>query len=612
MTTRVAIFGAGVAGLSAAHELACRGYQVEVYESGHAVGGKARSQWVPREGGSGGVLPGEHGFRFFPYFYRNVVDTMSRIPLDPSNATVENCMQPDQVATVKDNLIGVDLGAVALDGKLFSFPRRRANVSELFDAILVHILHLGVGPADAAIMVPRMIRFFLSCDDRREFEFERFTWWEFIGGDLMSESAQHYIQILLKSLVAMDAKQGSAHTIGKVSLHLYNDMTRDGSENDRILKGPTSLMWLDPWQQTLEALGVTFSFGQGVAGFEFDETTGRITGATLENSTTPVEADHYICALPIEVTHPLITPALQSASEQLSKLKSIPVGDKVLGWMVGAQIYLKKDVSLVEGHAFYPNSEWALTTISQAQFWSDEGRVDFKSTYGDGVVEGIISVDISDWDTPGSLYGLPAKQCTAKQVEDELVFQLARALNGPGEVRFDEQDILYIHLDDDLESQGPDDGSLTRWVNRSRLVIHPPGFWPLRPTASTEIPNFHLAGDWVKTKTDLATMEGACESGRAAANGILAQDGRGDLAEEFDLRDLEPAAVKAAKEIDQILWDLGIRDLGADRPGIESGLSTAVMAMAPIIDRADDLLDRLDDAERVVHDGLRGLFRGGK
>jgi hypothetical protein len=40
----------------------------------------------------------------------------------------------------------------------------------------------------------------------------------------------------------------------------------------------------------------------------------------------------------------------------------------------------------------------------------------------------------------------------------------------------------------------------------------------------TRIPNLFLAGDYVRTNTDLATMEGANEAARRAVNGILAAD----------------------------------------------------------------------------------------
>src|SRR5215472_2294050 len=92
MPARVIIMGGGVAGMSAAHELIERGFEVVVLERRDVAGGKARSIDVDDYGGSGHELargrsghiehrvPGEHGFRFFPGFYKHVVDTMGRTP----------------------------------------------------------------------------------------------------------------------------------------------------------------------------------------------------------------------------------------------------------------------------------------------------------------------------------------------------------------------------------------------------------------------------------------------------------------------------------------------------------------------------------------------------
>jgi hypothetical protein len=80
VASKVIILGGGVAGMTAAHELAARGFAVVVYELRQVPGGKARSMdAIPGSGGRR-ALPGEHGFRFFPGFYTHVPDTMSRIP----------------------------------------------------------------------------------------------------------------------------------------------------------------------------------------------------------------------------------------------------------------------------------------------------------------------------------------------------------------------------------------------------------------------------------------------------------------------------------------------------------------------------------------------------
>ncbi len=84
----VAVLGGGVGGLSAAHELAERGFAVTVYERRERFGGKARSVSVPGTAVGGRKdLPGEHGFRFFPGFYKHITDTMKRIPFGTQGGT---------------------------------------------------------------------------------------------------------------------------------------------------------------------------------------------------------------------------------------------------------------------------------------------------------------------------------------------------------------------------------------------------------------------------------------------------------------------------------------------------------------------------------------------
>src|SRR5262249_41850326 len=85
----VIVLGGGVAGMTVAHEFAERGYQVSVYEMRDIAGGKARSMGKPNTGIDGRKdLPGEHGFRFFPGFYRHLPDTMKRIPAASGSGSV--------------------------------------------------------------------------------------------------------------------------------------------------------------------------------------------------------------------------------------------------------------------------------------------------------------------------------------------------------------------------------------------------------------------------------------------------------------------------------------------------------------------------------------------
>ena len=64
-----------------------------------------------------------------------------------------------------------------------------------------------------------------------------------------------------------------------------------------------------------------------------------------------------------------------------------------------------------------------------------------------------------------------------------------------------------------------------RGHNLEPLLINTAGSWENRPEAGTAIENLFLAADYVRTHTDLATMEGANEAARRAVNGILDRSG---------------------------------------------------------------------------------------
>ena len=117
-------------------------------------------------------------------------------------------------------------------------------------------------------------------------------------------------------------------------------------------------------------------------------------------------------------------------------------------------------------------------------------------------------------------------------------------------------DILHSwHLDPAIQWHGST-GSNT---NDEPLLINTVNSWKLRPTARTKIPNLFMAGDFCKTNIDLATMEGANESGRQAANAILDASGvSGTPAPIYKL--YRPKEWEALKIVDKQMYRLGLKN----------------------------------------------------
>jgi uncharacterized protein with NAD-binding domain and iron-sulfur cluster len=515
MAITVAVLGGGVAGLSAAHELAERGYRVTVYEKRDRPGGKARSYSTP-EG-----RPAEHGFRFFPAFYQHLPDTMKRIPSGPRTAF--------------DRLVGTDEFMFAQAGgreDLISPVEVRTLKDLVFIIRATRRLatSLGISLKDGIWLARRLLRLLASCDERRELHWDFQSWWEFLDADNRSEGFRKFLADgLTRTLVAARGREMSARTGGGIALQLLFGLAHSANRADSVLDAPTNDAWIDPWMVHLRAMGVDLRMGARVEGIAMQG--DRVSGVTVDGQTET--ADYYVAALPVEVMRTMLSPELRHAEPRLNGLDSL-----ITRWMNGIMFYLKDDLPLVRGHAIFLDSEWGLTSISQRQFWRG---VDF-GRFGVG---GILSVDISEWQRPGG-NGKVAAQCTAEEIRDEVLRQLHDHLD----TRLIGVDVRGWFLDESIEFPNP-----SSTANAEPLLVNTTGSWAHRPPAATAIPNLMLAADYVRTSTDLATMEGANEAGRRAVNAIL--EATGSSAEPCALWPLyEPPLFVRVRKLDKLLWRL--------------------------------------------------------
>ncbi|MCW5804572.1 MAG: FAD-dependent oxidoreductase [Deltaproteobacteria bacterium] len=569
----VAVIGGGVGGLTAAHELVDRGFSVSVYEARGAWGGKARSQPVPGTGSDGRLdLPGEHGFRFYPRFYRHVIDQMARTPAGAG--TVADRLQPTTEAAI----------ALIDDYTWYRFSRKQLDTPySILEAVEIFFQNLDFDGQDVSLFGARLLQFATACDARRLSEYEAVSWWDFLDADRCSLKFQRQLRGIPRMMVAMDSVRGSARTIGTITIQLLMDFATSGAQNDRTMGGPTTQMWIDPWVAHLAARGVALYGNARATGIDVDG-SGRVTAVQFADGSTAV-ADYYVLAAPLDGAIGLISPAMGGFDPVLDVLRTTDADDLV-SWMVGIQYYLYEDVPLVRGHLFFPDSPWALTAISQPQFWRQLGL--YRRTFGDGSVGGCISVDISEWDTPGRFIPKTAKQCTPDEIALEVWEQLKAALNGAGETVLTDDLRHSWHLDDDVDYSGG-----LPPANGSRLLVHPPGSWQLRPEARTQLANLALASDYVRTHTNIASMEGACEAGRRACNAIL--DMSGSTAGRSDVWPLaEPRELAAMRALDAWLHARGrphlFEMLGIEHASRAAAISRRVAQLVGLA-RLDDLFD---------------------
>lgn len=517
---RVAVLGAGVAGLTAAHELIERGFEVEVYER-TALGGKARSIFPPGTGTGGRLdLPGEHGFRFFPGFYFNLTDTMRRTPFR-GNAK-----------GAWDNLVRADAYMMSRQGRpdlTIPFPFPLPPESRIYDTNsflatitsgLQTIAKLSL--TEAAFAAQKLLVYVTSCDERKLGQWENITWADYIRADRFSDEYNKFIADgTIRNLAATKSKDASTHSIAMVGeatvwsiIGLGNE---PGGSLDRVLNGSSSEMWLDPWIAHLRDLGVKFNVGYEVTSLSVSG--GRIASAGVKGK-APISADWFVVAMPCERVSGLLSDAVLSADPSLAGIKGLRTD-----WMTGLQFFLKKKLPLAAGHVNYGDSTWAVTSISQEQFW----KRDF-STYGDGTVQDCLSSIISDWFTPGTFNKKRATDCLPDEIAAETWKQIKAHLNDTG-VQLTDADLHSWFLDPAIVPNGS--GGVT---NDTPLFIQQPGSWKLRPNSGTKIPNLFLAGDWVKTPINVTTMEGANQGGRQAVNALL--DAAGSNAARCDVHEL--------------------------------------------------------------------------
>jgi 15-cis-phytoene desaturase len=628
-TISVSIFGAGVAGMTAAHELSQRGFKVQLCEvvgdernpeAGCDVGGMARTHWgalasstaaSPAESSLSWLkrrarplsstrlrdvhwLPGEHGYRFFPSFYRHLFDTMKRIPLSG--------VQGELGRTVFDNLKPTTGHILSLDGGAHPIEFSRSaptSITELWEFLGTLFGSgdqggLDLDPRDAARITMRILQFATSSSERRV-SYERMSWFEFLGAKDFLSKTQRLLEKWPRALVAMSASECDARTQGVPMLQLFLDQLRPTGYRDGTLNAPTSEAWFTPWRACLEKAGVEFVRGR-LTGFEqvtVDDGSAALKpiveglGANAKSAQFLKLPDYIVVALPALEARRLARDPRNPLAKTEDWARLAAMDDAEFKRFAGIQFYFDEDVLWFDGHAYHPSSAWGLTSISQARFWTQQAK-------SSAIWRGVVSVIIGDWDTEDADMTAPkrARDCQPQELAERVWHQLEASMGmrqrrrssvGRYAKRTPDSRIplpVAWQLDHSLGHGAPpsreamlDDASL--------MFIARPGAFERRP-GSPESYAVHrgvvLTGQYTQTYTRLPCMEAANESARHAVNAIISdvQSKRtdafyrspGSYCDVWNPEDREVDDLRFLKDLDRVLCERGVPHLfdvlGAD------------------------------------------------
>jgi zeta-carotene desaturase len=476
---RVAIIGAGLAGMSTAVELCDRGYEVEIFESRPFVGGKVGS-WVDPDGNH--IEMGLHVF--FGNYYK-LFELMKKV------GAFQSLLLKEHTHTFinKGGRIG-QLDFRFFTGAPFNGLKAFFTTSQLsLQDKIQNALALGTSP-----IVRGLVDFEGAMRTIRNLDHISFAdWFRSHGGS--NGSIKRMWNPIAYALGFIDCENISARCM----LTIFQMFaTRTEASVLRMLEGSPHEFLHKPIVDYLEARGAKIHTRRRVREIQYDRhgDTATITGMVVAqgDAEEQIIADVYVCACDVPGVQRLLPPEWREWKEfdNIYKLETVPVATVQLrfdGWVTelhdAEQRQQLAHAAGMDNLLYTPDADFScfadLALTSPSNYYQA----------GQGSLMQLVL-------TPGDPFIKESNEAIAKHVLKQVqeLFPSSRELN-------------------------------MTWYSVVKLAQslyrEAPGMDPYRPPQKTPISNFFLSGSY--TMQDyIDSMEGATLSGQLCAAAILAQE----------------------------------------------------------------------------------------
>ena len=488
---KAVIVGAGISGLTVAHELVEKGFQVEVYEKGPVAGGMARSTRTV-EG-----VPSEHSWRGYGPFYYNAFEIMSRIPIDRKLIDTEK--NERNIITYKGqryditefvpkhpggSVINTLLNSDEPLEKVWKNAKVEWHMKNPYVLKLLEKYKIGseVPPDVTDNLAQSGIDFKLLSDKREETKINFFDYpylaYLFVKYGIVNKRRNNTTKLIdvvwplqessRDYLLNYISGPGWGFDVNTISMNhfaffVYENLY-SGNHPWQVMNQPTSEAWIDPWVEHLKDLGVVFHFNTKM-------TKMSPEGVVIDGKL--VQGDEYVLAIPPKIDEP---------HDQIS-------------FRFGFQ----KKISFEKHNIAFVllDSEYNITFYPQDESWSPEVNLGPVASLWSGTI----------------IKGKNAVKLRPKELLKEIKRQFLQSKYIRDIIT--EDDIVYEEIFEDWywsESKGRLVSKNPKWVNQVDEV---------RELNTTEHPNVWKAGAHTKTTIDIWSMESAVESGKLASNLIL-------------------------------------------------------------------------------------------